>query len=331
MRVLLAVPRYDYGKPELGDSFEYTSWFGPLIGLGNDVELFDTFGPGWKGDPAATGRALLETASAWKPDLVLTLLLEDEIPMATVDQLRGSCPVVNWFADDTWRFWAFSRHIAHHFSWVVTTSRKAKEAYDRMPGVRAHLSPWGYDPATYHPVGAEPVYDIGFVGQRYGRRGRVVDALRAEGFSVTARGSGWPDGRIESSGLAAQFASARINLSFLESSAGPFKRLGMGHMRGTFRADRLISKVLTPPLQLKARPFEVTACGAFLLTDVVPELLEFFHPGKEIGTFHSAHTLRRAITYYLEHDDERRAIARAGLERSGAYSWPRVLTNVLEQ
>lgn len=331
MRILLAVPRYDYGKPERGDSFEYTSWFRPLIGLGHDVELFDTFGPGWTGDPAATGRALLETASAWKPDLVLTLLLEDEVPISTVVELRRTCVVANWFADDTWRFWAFSRHIAHHFSWVVTTSRKAKEAYDRMPGVRAFLSPWGYDPTTYHPVDVEPVYDVGFVGQRYGRRARVVEALRAEGLSVTARGSGWPDGRIASSGLAAQFASARINLSFLESSAGPFKRLGLGHIRGTFRADGLITRAFSPPLQLKARPFEITACGAFLLTNVVPELLEFFEPSTEIGTFGSERALRRAITHYLEHDDERRAIARAGLERSAAYSWPRVLSDLLER
>jgi len=29
MRVLLASARFDYGKVERGDSYEYTSWYGP--------------------------------------------------------------------------------------------------------------------------------------------------------------------------------------------------------------------------------------------------------------------------------------------------------------
>jgi len=78
----------------------------PLTALGHEVEVFDTFAPGWAGDPAATGEALIETASAFQPDLVLTMLIEREVPMATVDELRRRGEVANWFSDDTWRFWA---------------------------------------------------------------------------------------------------------------------------------------------------------------------------------------------------------------------------------
>lgn len=330
MRILLAIPRFDYGKVERGASYEFTSWYQPLAGLGHDVKLFDIFSPEWSDDAPATGRALLAAAREFRPDLVLMLLLEHDVPMGTIDELRRSCSVANWFADDTWRFWAFSRHIAHHFTWVVTTSRKAKDAYDRMPGVRAYLSPWGYDPATFHPVDVEPVVDVGFVGQRYGRRASIVDRLRASGLSVSARGHGWPEGRIATADLAAQFTSARVNLNFQEASAGPFQRLGI-RVRGATRADRLITRVVTPPRQLKARPFEVTACGAFLLTNVVPELGDYFLLGKEVGTFERVSDLRRVIDYYLDHDHERRSIAAAGLARSAEYSWPRLLGRLLEQ
>lgn len=329
MRILLAIARYDYGKPELGDSYEYTAWFRPLVGLGHEVEVFDTFGPGWRGDPAATGKALLDAASTYRPDLVLMMLIESEVPMATVDRLGRTSTVVNWFADDRWRFWAFSRHIAHHFTLVVTTTRKAKEAYDRMPGVRSHLSPWGYDPAVFHPVDVEHVYDIGFVGQRYGRRANVIERLQSDGHSVMARGSGWPAGRIDTSELAAQFASTRINLSFLESSAGPFQRLGI-RVRGSTRADRMITHLLAPPTQLKARPFEITACGAFLLTNSVPELGEYFVPGRELALFEGEAELWRAIEHYLTHEDERRSIAEAGLQRSARYTWSNILSGLLE-
>lgn len=330
MRILLAIARFDYGKVERGDSYEYTSWYGPLTGLGHEVEVFDSFGPRWAGDPRATGRALLEAAADFQPDLALTMLIEDEIPMDVIDVLRRERQIANWFSDDTWRFWAFSRHVAHHFSWVVTTSRKAKDAYDRMPGVTAHLSPWGYDPGTFHPVDVGPTIDVGFVGQRYGRRARIIDRLEAKGITVIARGSGWPAGRIDNSELAAQFASTRVNLNFLESSAGPFQRLGI-RVRGSWRADRLITSVVSPPRQLKARPFEVTACGGFLLTNDVPELHEFFRVGSELALFRGEDDLRRSIEYHLEHDDERRAIAQAGLERSVAYSWPRLLAGLLER
>lgn len=329
MRVLLAIARFDYGKVERGQSYEYISWFGPLSGLGHDVGLFDTFDPRWAGDPAATGEALTKEAREYEPDLVLMMLMEDEVPMAAVDTLRRTCSVVNWFADDTWRFWAYSRHVAPHFSWVVTTSGKAKQAYDRMLEVEARLSPWGYDPATFHPVDVEPTIDVGFVGQRHGRRAAMIERLRKDGVAVVARGTGWPDGRVEMSQLAEQFATTRVNLNFLESSAGPFQRLGI-RVRGSWRADRLITSLVSPPRQMKARPFEVTACGGFLLTNHVPELGDYFVVGEEIGVFNGPADLRRSIEYYLEHDDERRAIAQAGLARSAAYTWPRLLAGLLK-
>ncbi len=329
MRILLAIARHDYGRVERGDSYEYTSWFGPLVALGHDVEVFDTFGPEWAGNPSAAEDALLAAASVHRSDLVLMMLMEQEIPMTAVDRLRRTCAVANWFADDTWRFWAFSRHIAHHFNWVVTTSQKAKTAYDRMPGVCAVLSPWGYDPAVFHPVDVEPIIDVGFVGQRHGRRGKIIDRLEAEGLSVTTRGTGWPAGRIATEALAAQFASTRVNLNFLESSAGPFQRLGI-RRRGTTRADRMITNVIPPPRQLKARPFEITACGGFLLTNTLPELHKYLIPGREMGVFEREPELRRVIDYYLEHDHERREIARAGMERASEYSWTRLLAGLLE-
>lgn len=84
-------------------------------------------------------------------------------------------------------------------------------------------------------------------------------------------------------------------------------------------------------MQLKARPFEITACGGFLLTNVAPELLEFFEPDVEIATYSSAHELGSRIRYFLEHEDERLAIAAAGLRRSAAYSWPLLLSGLLDE
>jgi len=60
------------------------------------------------------------------------------------------------------------------------------------------------------------------------------------------------------------------------------------------------------------RLFEATGVGAFLLTDAKPNLANFFEPGREIETFRSSEELAEKIRYYLDHEEERAAIARRG-------------------
>lgn len=64
------------------------------------------------------------------------------------------------------------------------------------------------------------------------------------------------------------------------------------------------------------RLYEATGVGAFLLTDWKANLHEMFEPGKEVVAYSSAEECVELIQYYLGHDDEREAIARAGQERT---------------
>lgn len=66
---------------------------------------------------------------------------------------------------------------------------------------------------------------------------------------------------------------------------------------------------------LNLRICDVPALGAFLLTDEAAELADFVEPGREVATFTTPADLRAKALYYLEHSDEREAIARAGLLR----------------
>jgi len=63
------------------------------------------------------------------------------------------------------------------------------------------------------------------------------------------------------------------------------------------------------------RIFEVTGCGSFLLTEFFDNLEDFFEIGKEIEIYRDSDELKRKIRYYLDHPDEREAIARRGQER----------------
>jgi hypothetical protein len=64
------------------------------------------------------------------------------------------------------------------------------------------------------------------------------------------------------------------------------------------------------------RLFEATGVGAFLITDWKENLHEMFEPGKEVVTYRNAEECVELIKYYLEHDNEREAIAKAGQQRT---------------
>ena len=62
--------------------------------------------------------------------------------------------------------------------------------------------------------------------------------------------------------------------------------------------------------------FEATGVGTLLITDWKANLHEMFEPGKEVVSYRSAEECAEVIQYYLEHDEEREAISRAGQQRT---------------
>ena len=64
------------------------------------------------------------------------------------------------------------------------------------------------------------------------------------------------------------------------------------------------------------RLYEATGVGTMLITDWKEDLHELFEPGKEVVTYRSPEECVELVRYYLEHDDEREAIARAGQART---------------
>ena len=64
------------------------------------------------------------------------------------------------------------------------------------------------------------------------------------------------------------------------------------------------------------RLFEATGVGTLLITDWKENLHEMFEPGKEVVAYRSPEECVELIQYYLEHDEEREVIARAGQQRT---------------
>jgi spore maturation protein CgeB len=64
------------------------------------------------------------------------------------------------------------------------------------------------------------------------------------------------------------------------------------------------------------RLYEATGVGTMLLTDWKTNLHEMFEIGKEVVAYRSVEECVELVNYYLAHDSEREAIAKAGQQRT---------------
>lgn len=79
--------------------------------------------------------------------------------------------------------------------------------------------------------------------------------------------------------------------------------------------------------QTAGRSFEIPACGTFLLAMRTRQHMECYMEGKEAEFFGNHQELVQKARYYLEHDDQRKEIARLGHQRCvrSDYSWARYM------
>jgi len=69
---------------------------------------------------------------------------------------------------------------------------------------------------------------------------------------------------------------------------------------------------------VNVRTFEAAGIGAFQIVDWRPAVDQLLDDGKEVVTFRHREDLLPMIDYWLRHDDERAAVARAGKRRAAA-------------
>jgi spore maturation protein CgeB len=308
MRILYAGMAHEYGRPELGPSFEEMNFRSALEGMGHELHPFDFRARLNEVGRERMNRELVERAAALRPDLAFFFLFEDEIAPDTIRAIQS--PTVNWFADDHWRFDNFTNEMAPAFDLAVTTDAASLPKYEAAGLTdKVLLSQWACNKYAYTRVTNEIEHDVTFVGQPHGNRQEIIDRITAAGHPVECWGFGWPAGKLDHDGMVRVFSTSRVNLNLSNSSTPPNTlRVRVGRLLGRG------PKGPQPP-QIKGRNFEVPGCGGFLLTENVPHLDRYFELGKEVAVYDGPDDLVEQVGYWLEHDDERAAVADAGYRR----------------
>jgi hypothetical protein len=243
---------------------------------------------------------------------------------------RSSTLSVYICGDDAWNFDHESKHFAPYFSWIVTYYSGAVPRY-RALGCKVITSQAGANLDLLKPVNAPKDIDVSFLGTWGPPRAKTIDALRKAGINVVVRGTGWPGGGVTIEEWNSIISRSKISLCLNEApiyigwrSIGRlfFRRAHLGESGAKIKLDlqnfpdnvRTLWQKRIP--NMKSRHFEIPALRTMQITQDADNLRDYYVPGKEIVLYTTTKDLIDKIRYYLEHADEREAIAQRGYERT---------------
>jgi hypothetical protein len=291
LRLLYVAPKFDYGNPARGYSYEENHFLPSLAALGFDVIRFDSLTLVRRLGARPAGDLLVEAAFRLRPQVAFFVLFKDDFLADALDELRRlGCVTFNWFTDDHWRLESFSRHWAPHFSWAITTHADAIARYRALGITNVIRSQWAVNQQLYRPLDRPRRYAATFVGQPHGDRRQVVDALRRAGVDVQTWGYGWPRGKLSTRQVVEVINESAVSLNLSNASVGALD-------------------------QIKGRDFEVPACRALLVTKHVEALPEYYAVGTEVLTYDTLDDLIRTSRWALDHPSETERVREAGYQR----------------
>ena len=100
-----------------------------------------------------------------------------------------------------------------------------------------------------------------------------------------------------------------------------------------FNRSRINLNFTIKPIRtgLPLRIWDIMGCGGFVLTNYQEEIAEYFEVGRDLEVFGSEEELIEKTRYYLEHEEERAAIAHNGYMKVKEYhTWEKRMELVLE-
>ena len=345
----------------------HANLYQPLVDLGHDVVVFDFDYSEFnynldQSDPkqlafTETNRPRLSeqlkqqfgVAHAKAPiDLFFSYFYSSYVEPDAIRDIGAAGPVtVNWYCNASYQF-ALVEEIAPAYDYCLVPERFRLDDYRRVGATPIYCQE-AANPDVYRPYDVPRVYDVAFVGQRYGDRGAFLRRLIDDGIDARAWGPLWNEpspalpawrqvaGRAKRTALpparaAPRHGSSRPLRTALERprvrpDVQPKRDQPWIHEGRTLRQQR-------PRVEASAasRLRGHDERGLSYLVETCEELTEFFEPDREIVCFSNSDELVAKARYYLRRDDERERIRLAGLARARVeHTWHARFKSVFSQ
>jgi spore maturation protein CgeB len=345
MKIVFSCLKYNHYNPQQGESFEYSTILKELRAFPDAEVIFLPYDDILLIGKQQWNKRIVNDVAQIKPDLFFAFMYTDEFLVETLQELRTYTKTLAWFSDDHWRIYNYSITYARYFDWVATTWSKAKEIYHYYGIINVIHTQWAAPHDYLTPVQGNKNIDVSFVGLWSKPREKIIKNIEKSGISVLVRGRGWPKGGVSPERIIKIFMESKINLA-LNPAPGKYSLQSLARifMRPTqpfvkkYTLSKIANKIMGRSFtglafdfhfaknihawlhqnirQIKSRHFEVAATGGMVITFDADNLSDYYEPDKEIVIVTSIEALKQNIEYYLVHDEERRAIARAGQIRT---------------
>lgn len=331
----------------IGSLNEYSNSFGrykTLKAMGHEVtgidtdpfiygNLFEKFhhhlntGPGI----SALNKKIAQQVEEASPELIWV----DNKPFLqsrTLKRIKKRLPsvkVVNLITDDptgkyksAWRLGLqTARYYDVHFVQRSINIAELKE----YAANRVEICYRSFDPDLHRPIklndedSKEYRAEVGFIGTHEGLREEYIVYLLQHNIDVSITGNDWEKAKRWDL-IKGHYKGPSVYGEAYPKTITGFD-IALHFLRHTNRDEQ------------DSRTFEIPACGAFMLAEKSAIHEELFKGDHEAVFFESKEELLEKVKYYLAHDDERKAIAKAGFERciSSGYSHEERLREVLEK
>lgn len=242
---------------------------------------------------------------AFRPDLVLSTFT-DFHPEAVL-ALRKACDsttkIVFCYPDAIANLGRMLPIAAEYDAWFFK-DQVAVELFRNKLDLNAYYLPEACNPDWHKPVSLSirdiQHYgcDLTIAGNMYYYRARLLESLDKYDLKIWGNFAEWIDSPIR------KFYQHEYVAGIKKAKA--------------FRAAKIVINTLHPTevSGATARIFETAGCGAFQIVEWRPAIDELFRPEQEMVSFKTRDELINKIDYYLQHPDEREAIAQAAMQRA---------------
>lgn len=274
----------------------------------------------FKGRIKDLAQATLTSARTTEADFVLFAKGMGATPELLFALNEIGCKTVCWYPDVTFDHAIVDRRCLDKFDLFLTNKDFHLPFLGEIRGQRPSLQiDFGYLPNVHFrldpPIAeAERPFDCVFIGNHSNYKQEwleaIIAAVPAASFAIA--GARWPrDSK--------KFPQERVFFGGVLTATGMARminhgRIGLGIHHGAVGSEGWSDSVST-------RSFEIPSCGTFMLHIDNPDIRRFYDPGSEIDVFSNPEEAAQKITYYLDHAEEREAMAeRAWRKTVPAYS-----------